>query len=381
MISDSWLWHEVCFTIGCTKLHFVRLIIMSSLFLPIITIIQLLGLPDVQADDVVRVAQAAEVDKSQVASNQAVNRLAAFQKKERALKLEKSKLRSTYNKQLAEVDKLKRARASWRRDRKLREQKATSQKTAIALQALDRKLRSQAVLVSKARTALAKAIDQEINLGPTLARRAYLKSMLGKVRSGLRKAPKKITMPDLELDEFADPEELIEQIALIERAEAKLARQEKSLARRAQHYNHMEVLRSKRQRANELGVFDNDDVRNSGGRANSKSRGSNADLEASSPDPSSGGAQSDGFTDSGAPPPGESPTGVGETSSLEISSVVLADVVDAGTQDALRRAHRSTSPRTKAVAAKRAHAQVSDRLARLRASKARIRRHLKRNKR
>jgi hypothetical protein len=60
--------------------------------------------------------------------------------------------------------------------------------------------------------------------------------------------------------------------------------------------------------------------------------------------------------------------------------VVLADVVDSGTRDALRRAQLSKSPKTKALAAKRAQGQVEDRLQRLRASKLLIQRHLDRLK-
>jgi hypothetical protein len=348
---------------------------MSSVLINLVAFIHLLGAPEAVADET-RVAQAVQVSQVQETSNRAANALAAAQKKQRSIEAEKAKLRTTYNKQLAQVDKLKRARASWRRDRQLRDQKARSQKTALALKEVDRKLRSQRSAVSKARKALATAIDKELDLSPTPARQTYLKSMLGKVRVGLRVAPKKISMPELELDEFADPEELLEQIALIERAEAKLAREQASLTRRADYYARMETLRSKRQRADALGVFDEDGVRRSTGHVGNKN-------DRNSDSSTTGGAGADlADSESAGEPAPQSPSnddfGGGGGGSFEAASVVLADVVDSGTQDALRRAHRSNSPKTKAAAAKRAKDQVSDRLLRLRASKAKIRRHLKR---
>lgn len=350
---------------------------MPSVLISIIAAFQLLGAPEAVADET-PVAQVVQTSQVQQASNRAANGLAAAQKRQRSLQAEKAALRKTYNKQLSEVDKLKLARASWRRDRKLRDQKARSQKTALALQQLDHKLRSQVVAVGKARKALALAIDKELDLSPSPARQTYLRSMLGKVRVGLRKAPRKIAMPDLELDEFADPEELLEQIALIERAEAKLAREQKSLTRRAKHYAHMDTLRSKRLRADALGAFDEDGVRRSTGHvASGKNNRNSAD-----PSSSAGGAGADLETDTAgdsAPPQSPNDDGfTGPTDTFEAASVVLADVVDSGTQDALRRAHRSSSPKIKAQAAKRAQVQVSERLTRLRASKAMIRRHLKR---
>ncbi len=346
---------------------------MPSILIPIIAAFHLLGVPEVMADET-RVAQAVESSQYQDSSNRAANALAASQKRLKSIRLEKAELRKVYNKQLAEVDKLKRARASWRRDRKLRDQKARSQKTALKLKTVFGKLRTQLSVVSKARKRLALAIDKELDHSPSQARQSYLRSMLGKVRVGLRKAPKKIAMPELELDEYADPEELLEQIALIERAEAKLAAEQKLLSRRAAHFGHMQALRSKRNRSDALGAFDSDGVRRSTGHVgSSKSNGR---------DSGQGGPSSDGALDSESagepsPAPGDD---FSDGGGFEAASVVLADVVDSGTQDALRRAHRSKSPKTKAQAAKRAQGQVEDRLRRLRAGKLLIRRHLERLK-
>ncbi len=355
---------------------------MTSILIPIIAAFHLMGVPEAVADEarVTRVAQAAELLQAQQKSNLAANALAANQKRLKAVRLEKAALRTVYNKQLSEVDKLKRSRASWRRDRKLRDQKARSQKTALALKEVDRRLRARLVAVSKARKSLALAIDRELDQSPTAARQSYLRSMLGKVKVGLRKAPKKIAMPELELDEYADPEELLEQIALINRAEAKLAAEQKSLSRRAEHFGRMQALRDKRNRSDELGAFDSDGVRRTTGRVSGSKDGRQSEEQGND---ASGAGLSDGGGDAESPspsPPAGDDFQDGET--FATASVVLADVVDSGTQDALRRAHRSKSPKTKALAAKRAHGQVSDRIKRLRASRARIQRHLQRlNKR
>jgi hypothetical protein len=350
---------------------------MTSILIPIIAAFHLLGAPEAVADET-RVAQAAEVVTAQAQSKVAAKSLAASQARLKVVRSEKAALRTVYNKQLAEVDKLKRSRASWRRDRQLRDQKARSQKTARALIAVNGKLRTALVSVSKARKALALAIDQELNHSPTAARQSYLRTMLGKVKVGLRKAPKKIFMPELELDEYADPEELEEQIALINRAEAKLQAEQDSLKRRASHFDRMQALRDKRSRSDALGVFESDNVR----RSTSRVGDSNERSPQSDNNSGSGAGLSEGAdAESPSPaPPGGGGDDFSEPDSFATASVVLADVVDSGTQDALRRAHRSKSPKTKALAAKRAQEQVSDRIQRLRASRARIKRHLQRLK-
>ncbi|MCP4448831.1 MAG: hypothetical protein GY811_26380 [Myxococcales bacterium] len=136
----------------------------------------------------------------------------------------------------------------------------------------------------------------------------------------------------------------------------------------------MDALRSKRDRSEELGAFDDDNVRRSTGRtSNGLSRqGTQNQSDQDPSDETGAGAEGD----AGALPNRD----LGFLGpSFEASSVVLSDVVDVGTQDALRRAHSSSSPRTKAEAARRAHEQVQSRLGRLKASKARIRAHLRRH--
>lgn len=363
---------------------------MSSVLIPVVAVLTLLVTPasaqpaargkarPTQVAQQARGGSTATPEQTQKASD----RLTLSQKQQKRIEAQMGQLRNVYNEQLAEVDRLKRSRASWRRDRQLREQKARSQKTAVALQDLERSLRNQRTIVSRDRKGLARAIDQELSAGAPSARQSSLRTMLRGLRANLRKAPKKISMPDLELDEFADPEELLEQIALIERAESKLIAEESSLQRRADHYDHMDILRSKRLRADDIGVFDDEGVRRLTGRVGSGSDGRTTGVESNDDADHSGQpapADPGGSTDLDASK--ESGTAPGSLGGdFATSSIVLADVVDASTQDALRRAQRSNSPRIKAEVAKQAKKQVRDRLSRLRAGKARIQRHLQRLK-
>lgn len=345
---------------------FKGLLKVSAFLIHLLATFHLVGMPAgaVQGN---RIAQATATSPYQVATEAASSKLYSLQNTERSLYRNKQKLRSTYNKQLSEVDRLKRSRASWRRDRQLRDQKAQSQKTASALQALDRRIRATKVATSQMRKILRQAISRELTQPSSSQRRSQLSKKLAALGGKPKRAPRKITMPDLELDELADAQELLTQIAMIERAEAKLAIEERSLGRRAEHYAHMDVLRQKRQRSGELGAFDNTGVRRSIGRVGDGTRKSESD---SFDDTGSAGAGQDASNEqSPGPPLAEEPSG---GSDFATASVVLSDVVDAETQTALRQAQRSTSPRTKAKAAKRARTQVKSQLGALKSGKARI---------
>ncbi len=350
---------------------------MSALLIHFLTAFHLLGMPagavhGSGAAQGAQVAQASATSVYQSASERAQSKLLAAKQVERTLSRNKQNLRGTYNKQLSEVDRLKRSRASWRRDRQLREQKARSQKTASALQLLDRRIRSQKLSVVQAKKSLSTAIANELAHNPTSVRRSQLSKTLATLGVRRRASPRKITMPDLELDELADAEELLTQIALIEQAQAKLNKQESSLGKRANHYAYMDTLRRKRQRAGELGAFDDTGVRRSIGRIGTETgRNSGTGFEG---DASGGQSPPSNDEAPGAPLAGETPGG----NDFAAASVVLSDVVDAQTQNALRQAQRSTSPRTKAQAAKRAQSQVKKQLNELAAGKARIMRHLRR---
>lgn len=341
-------------------------------FIAAVVAVQLLWTSPASGGPGAQIAQASPVGVPSGATARAAAEVAASEARRRSLRAEKAKLRATYNRQLQEIDRLKAQRRSWRRDRQLREQKAESQETALALGRVDARLRAEAKVLRARRSALVAAIDRELAGAPSAVRARELASLRAKVRRALRPPVRKISLPDDRLDELADPEELLEQIALIEEAERELAREQEALRRQAGRYERMAELRARRQRASDMTELDDDRVRRSTGRAGDDSRstggGGGAGAPASESDdaeaPSGG---SDGFG-------GEPQTDPG---SLIDTSIVLSDVVDTTTQDALRRADRSLDPGAKARATRRAHEQVGDRLERLRRSRQRIETHLR----
>jgi hypothetical protein len=294
---------------------------------------------------------------------------------------EKRVLERAYESQLRELDRLKRSRASWNRDRQIRSRKAESESTAARLSRADSELRTIDELLRGQRRALLAAIDREAATRPSPTRQAALDRMRAQVTAALKPRVRKILVPDDTLDEMADPEELTEQIALIQQAEAELRREREVLRQREDRYVRMARLRQLRERATQMSELEEEVGRRTGragGRTSVTGQG-DRDESAADPDPSSD--YSGGSGDGGAAPPGEGEAGgpgggFNEDGGFEQSSVLLTDVVDSGTIDALRRAGRSSSPGRRADAAARARKQVEARLQRLERSRAVIQRHL-----
>ena len=292
----------------------------------------------------------------------------------------KRTLHSTYTAQLAELDRLKQSKASWRRDRQIRAKKAESQATAGRLSRVDAELRAFDAQLKVQRQALAVAVSRELGLTTISAtRRAGLVKMRNDVMAALRPRARKIILPDDSLDELADPDELSEQIALIAQAEKELSQERQVLRQREDRYTRWAVLREQRERAGQMSDLDDDQVRRSTGRSGRAGRDtggaspngdSAAEEDGDSPGAGGGDGPPDDQGDASSPPPS------GPDSSFDVSSVVLADVVDSTTIDALKRAGRSSNPRSRADAAARARKQVEQRLERLKRSRALIQNHL-----
>jgi hypothetical protein len=298
--------------------------------------------------------------------------LARLQRRRAQQVAEKRELERRYEAQLRELDRLKRSKASWRRDRQVRSSQAESQATADRLSRVDADLRAIDELLRPQRQALLAAIDRELALQPPPLRRALLERMRAQVKPALQPRVRKILMPDDTLDELADPEELTEQIALIQQVESELRRERESLRLREERYTRMARLRDQRERASQMGELEDEVVRRTGGSRTAPL------VDRQEGDPAAGG---------GPPPPGgetfgngggdsNGGIGPGEDSGFERSSILLTDVVDPGTIDALRRAGRSSSPKARADAAARARLQVEARLQRFERSRALIQRHL-----
>ncbi len=348
---------------------------------------QVLGVSGALAGGARRVAQAQPPAQAQgtaagrqVATDRAflgVSRLLA-QRNQRVV--EKRSLSTTYAAQLAELDRLKQSKASWRRDRQIRAKKAESQATGARLSRVDAELRALDAQLKVQRQSLVVAISRELGLATISApRRAALVKMRSDVMAVLRPRARAIILPDDSLDELADPDDLAEQVALIAQAEKELGQERQVLRQREQRYTRWAMLREQRERAGQMSDLDDDQVRRSTGRTGKAGRegggsggGSTSDDEGDSASPGAGGsdAPTEDPGDASSPPPS------GPDSGFETSSVVLADVVDSSTIDALKRAGRSSNPRARADAAARARKQVEQRLERLKRSRALIQHHL-----
>lgn len=264
----------------------------------------------------------------------------------------RGKLDKQYQAELAEIDKLKRQKASWRRDRALRSKLTASQATANKLSKASRELIILDAQLYKDRKAMIAAIDKELAAGGAGRKAALTKARAAAARAiAPAKKAKKIVIPDDEIDPLADPEELEAQARALRDSEAELARQIASLERQAARFRKQAELRKQHERADELASRDGEQPRRTTGGSGARGDAETAADDEGAPAPQDGDAD-DGLSDPSS--------GGGEFEGDP--AVVLSDVVDADTVDALRKAERSSDPSTKAAAAERARAKVQQRL-------------------
>jgi hypothetical protein len=317
------------------------------------------------------VAQAAEqVGEHARATDRAAARVAAASADLSRATANKNQLARRYEGQLRDIDQLKKGRASWRRDRLIRQHKAASLTTGRQLQELDQRIRAAAKRLLTRRRALVVAVDRELEAGASSrARTSKLRSMRRTAARALHR-DKKIVLPDDTIDPLADPEELEYQASRLAQSEKQLTREISVLAERAKRYRHMDKLRKKQARAAEAGRWDDSRSRRTTGRSGDRQNGAgtlaadDADGEAEGP--------------SASPLDDEPNFGGSEYSD---PTVVLVDVVDTDTLDALRSAQVSSNLVVKAKAAERAHKQVRSQLERLRKRRQLIEKRAKRLRR
>lgn len=332
----------------------VRPVPMRLVALVLVALLGTAGAAQAQARPTTTRARVAQVQT-------AVERAAAAVAKAEATRLqlvgERAKLQRRYEAELAEIDKLKRQKASWRRDRALRGKLAASLETARSLDALSAKVKRADADVVRARAAAVISVDQALitATGPSRTdlerkRRAWAPPP---------PPPRKIIIPDEALDPLADPEELEEQAAELRDVEAELGREIARLEHQATRYDRMAQLRRQHERAAELAVRDESDPR----RIGTTARG--GAFEPAGADDITGGA-----------PPNEGDGGAPGLSDPQSDSrdfaTALSDVVDPSTVDALRRAERSTDPSARAAAARRARDAVNQRLGTMKKKRAAI---------
>ena len=278
------------------------------------------------------------------ATDAAQAKVKASEKKRAALVSERATLAARYQKELAGIDKLKRQKASWRRDRQLRSKLSASDATAKKLGKA-----SNAIVVidgdlMKQRKALIAAIDAELAAGAASARARSLRA--ARADAARKVAPhkaKKIVLPDDELDPLADPEELDQQAKALRESELELARQIDTLEREAARFQKQAELRKEHQRADELASRDDSNPRRTQGSSGGRVSAGDSDEGAAPQSDEGGGDIDDGF---------DMDPGAFEGD----PALVLSDVVDGDTVDALRKAERSTDPAAKAAAAERRRA-------------------------
>src|SRR5213078_1993416 len=139
--------------------------------------------------------------------------------------LSRASLAQRYKDELERIDRLKNQRASWRRDRELRDNLSDSLETANQLSAATRELERAKITLEQARRSYLAAIDAELGAGTTPARAQQLAQTRAQLAPQVNVAPRRIVIPDFDIDPLADPEELDQRAAELRAAEEELGRQ------------------------------------------------------------------------------------------------------------------------------------------------------------
>lgn len=273
----------------------------------------------------------------------------------------RASLKKRYREELDAIDRLKNQRASWRRDRELRDSLSSSLETANQLSAADREIdKANASLVAAERAQLA-AIDAELGAGAAAPRAQQLERSRGVLVSQLKDAPHRIVIPDLEIDPLADPEELEQRAVELRASEGELNRQLVGLNAQATELEHLVSLRKQHSRAGDVFYRDDDQPQ----RGTSHKSG---DVGASSEDGTGAWDPSRGLPTSA----GSGPVGAAPSSFESYVPMILAEVIDASTITSFAAAQRSGDPAQRAEAAHKAHDAVALRLEQVKKKRAEI---------
>jgi hypothetical protein len=290
------------------------------------------------------------------------------------LTAQRAQLTTRYQDELASIDRLKKQKASWRRDRELNTAQADAKDTGDKLATLDKQLAAAQVAVTAARGAVIKAIDAELPTatGPRAQQLTKLRAQLAPA-----KVVKKIVIPDATIDPLADPDELEHQAAALKDSEDALARQMKSLDAQASELTHVAEIRKQHERAGDLAMREDDQPHRNAQVSSSKGLADTQQTPtAGAPPPQTGGGASNsggehtgGSTSTG----GDSFVGGDRGTGFENdASQALGEVIDRSTIEGLLRASRSGDPAQRALAAKQARDAVAARLEQLKKQRAAI---------
>lgn len=298
-------------------------------------------------------------------------------------------LGARYKAELDSIDRLKKQRGSWRRDRQLREALAASLETAKQLEAATAEQKRAVARQEKAKQRTLTAVAAELAQPATdAARTAQLTRERGRLAPA-PPAPRKIIIPDLQIDPLADPEELEQQAAAIRQSEEALAVQVASLDQRVARLDKVAELRRQHKRAGDLTEREEGQTRrgkfsNNRNGVDSGDAGYDSDPSPQEGPPGNGSGAGDPPlpTDPGPTPPPPisdqradelllAPT-QSDMAALAESSTVLGDVIDAVAIESLRKAQASSDPSVRAAAAKKARDAASLKLEQLRKHRAAI---------
>lgn len=318
----------------------------------------------------------------------AIAQLHAAEQALRTATVTKSALSGRYEAELRTIDRLKKQRGSWRRDRQLRESLASSLETAKKLEIATAEQKRAEARQDQARKRTLTAVAAELP-----AADASRVALLTRERNRLQPAPrtaKKIVMPELTIDPLADPEELEQQAAAIRESEAALATQVAMLDQRALRLDKTIELRRQHARAETLSEREEGQTRRgtfrnarSEGFGSDDANGGGGNGPPADPSPGSGGpGEGSGgeppiLPPTPTPPPYEPPPSslapsVSDAVALAESSTVLGDVIDAAALDSLRKAQGSSDPAVRAAAARKARDAAAAKLELLRKHRAAI---------
>ena len=289
-------------------------------------------------------------------TDRAIAALHDVERKAVALSAQRQQLAARYAGELDAIDRLKKQRASWNRDRELRGNLSDSAETANQLQAVTRQLAQVEDAIAAGRRAVVIAIDAEQASGARGQTLAQLRAQLAPARS----APRKIVLPDADVDPLADPEDLDRQAAALRESEAELSRQMQNLETQAKDLDKVAMLRKQHERAGVLASRDDDQSSHTTPRTGREATAT-GDAAPAPADPGGGGG--DHGTTAIAP----------STAGYESEAlVVLVNVVDTTTIDTLTRAQRSGDPATRADAARKTRDAVKARMDSLAKKRAQI---------
>lgn len=296
----------------------------------------------------------------------------ALERRVNQLAQQRGALAKTYAEQLEAIDRLKKQRASWRRDRELRDSLAVANDTATKLGGVTAELGRASSALAAARRSLLAAIDAELAQQPVPARAGELARVKAQLAPQVpQQKVHRIVLPDLDVDPTADPEELEAQAAALRDSEAELSRQVVGLEKQARELDEVAKLRKAHERASDLAKRDDDQPQRTAQQGGNRGGlfGGTAGDDRGSPAPEAGGIGTGG----GGASTGGGGSGPQGLSGFESeATVVLSGVVDASTIDTLTRAQRSGDPAQRAAAAKKARDAVANRLEQLKRKRAEI---------